>query len=94
MKKKRTARDIQREILHNLFDITVEQYEQVWKSQKGRCAICGVTRTKDYGLTVDYIYKENRIRGLVCENCHLIIDQIENNPELFKKAALYLEINK
>jgi len=91
MRRKRSNENVQRDILYNLFGVTIEQYEQVLKSQNGKCAMCGIVQIKDHELIVDYNYKENRIRGLLCEKCFDIIYQIGNDLELLEKAALYLK---
>ncbi len=88
--RKKSDKDIQKDIFRNLFGITIEQYEQILKLQNRKCAICKKCSNKNYGLIVDYNYKENKIRGLLCECCYGIICQIDDDPKLLEKAALYL----
>jgi len=90
MRRKKSDKDIQRDILYNLFGITIEQYEQVLKLQNGKCAVCGGIQTKDDELIVDYCYKTLRIRGLLCHNCNHGLITFNDDPELLEKAALYL----
>jgi Recombination endonuclease VII len=74
--------------------VTREQYDSLLTAQKGVCAICGrEDRGKRSGwkLSVDHNHKTLAIRGLLCAPCNLAIDYFQDNPELCRIAADYLE---
>lgn len=73
------------------YGITLEQYNDLFKKQKGMCAVCGrhqneIGRT----LAVEHCHKTERVRGLVCQRCNLAIGVLENK-ELCLKVTLFLE---
>jgi hypothetical protein len=42
---------------------------------------------------VDHCHKTGIVRGLLCVQCNLAIGQFNDNPEIVKIAAKYLELN-
>jgi len=49
--------------------MTVEKYDAMLKSQKGKCALCG-NPPKKIRLSVDHNHKTGNIRGLLCYRCN------------------------
>lgn len=81
------------------YGIGIAEYEEILKSQWGRCAICGKEETmihpnhntgKPQRLAVDHCHNTGRIRGLLCSRCNIGIGKL-NTPDLLRKAAKYLE---
>ena len=69
------------------YGLTLEQYDEKLKAQKGSCAICKIPIKKP---DVDHDHKTGKTRGLLCQRCNLWLAPIEN--ERFHKAAeAYLE---
>ena len=58
--------------LKNKYGITIEQYNQMYKSQNGVCSICGKPETTKYKdrtiqrLSIDHDRKTGLVRGLLC----------------------------
>lgn len=91
--------------LRNNHGMTVEQYERMLAEQNGVCAICGKPETKrstggsdkPLPLAVDHCHKTRRsgvskgIRGLLCQACNIGLGKFDDEPELLRKAAAYLE---
>jgi len=72
------------------YGISLEEYDQLFSTQRGRCAICGRT---DSILAVDHDHVTNRIRGLLCAPCNgalAWLERIEANQEGVGKAMSYL----
>ena len=64
------------------YGITLDDYNKMFKEQKGRCAICerhqnDLTRT----LCVDHDHKTNQVRALLCVTCNTDVSVIENRLE-------------
>jgi len=77
------------------YNITEEDYKNLFEKQNGKCAICG---SKDIGkrdanhLAVDHCHETGKIRGLLCAHCNKALGGMKDDPDLLKKAADYLEI--
>lgn len=70
------------------YGITVEQYDQLFEYQGGRCAICNKTSTKK--LNVDHDHNTGEIRGLLCGNCNKALGLFDDAIEALQAAIDYL----
>jgi Recombination endonuclease VII len=80
--------------------ISVEQYHQLRKEHQYCCAICGLSEDQSlYGkLQIDHDHKccssdiscGQCIRGLLCHKCNKALGLFKDNPELLKKAVVYV----
>jgi len=73
-------------ILKYEYGITLDQYNEMFKSQEGKCAICQrhqneLTRT----LCVDHDHKTNKVRALLCLTCNTDVSVVENRLEEMTK---------
>ena len=69
-------------ILKYEYGITLDQYNEMFKEQEGKCAICQrhqnkLTRT----LCVDHDHKTNKVRALLCITCNTDVSVVENRLE-------------
>lgn len=60
-------------------------------AQDGKCAICRTERRWKYRLVVDHCHTTNKVRGLLCESCNLVIGKMLDTPQLLREAAHYIE---
>jgi len=68
------------------------EYEQMFKSQKGKCKICNTSnpgRGKNK-MSIDHCHKTGKIRGLLCNSCNNGLGMFKDDPELLVKAMEYL----
>ena len=78
------------------FSITWQQYEDMFKRQGGKCAICQRPertinrRGEIFLLAVDHDHETNEIRGLLCNNCNRGIGLLETQQNLLSALA-YLQ---
>ena len=94
-RKYRPAADRRRTL--RAYGISQQQWDAMLKAQKERCAICGTTdptggmkgRAKTW--SIDHCHDSDRVRGLLCSRCNLGIGQLQDDPELLRKAAEYIE---
>lgn len=78
--------------LKRLYGITLEEYDALFDAQHGCCAICGKHQSiLDRTLDVDHDHKTNRIRSLLCSHCNTVLGLMDDDPELLRKAAKYLD---
>jgi hypothetical protein len=74
------------------FGLSLDEYNQMFKSQNGCCAICedpqeGLSKN----LAVDHCADTKVIRGLLCDNCNRAIGQLKHSVKNLMKAISYLQ---
>lgn len=75
--------------------ITVEQYNEMFEKQAGKCAICGNTEdVSKKRLAIDHCHKEGHVRGLLCQLCNTGMGKFKDNYDNLLKAAEYLKANR
>lgn len=80
------------------YGITVKTFEDLLKTQNGKCAICcskleigkdGISRTKN--VAVDHCHITGKVRGILCKNCNVALGFMQDSTELLHKAIEYLK---
>jgi hypothetical protein len=75
-----------------MFNITLEQYEDMVKSQGDCCAICGKHRTKNgKRLAVDHCHATGNVRALLCSLCNKSLGGFKDDINMLIKAIEYLK---
>lgn len=73
------------------YGITLEEYEKMFASQKGCCAICGSHQSElKKSLHIDHCHESKKIRGLLCQKCNSFLGLAHDNVDLLKSAIKYL----
>ena len=74
------------------YNLTLEQYQQMYIDQNGCCLIC--KKSISYDRTcIDHNHQTNEVRGLLCYRCNIGLSFVENE-NLLRVALEYLEKNK
>jgi len=75
------------------YGLTDEDVAKQLAAQNNRCAICGLVfeAAGRRGPHVDHDHDLYRLRKLLCFKCNLMLGCAEDDPELLKRAAQYLE---
>lgn len=73
------------------YGINIEQYEEMYYKQDGKCAICKVYNES---LVVDHDHKTSKIRGLLCKKCNLSLGYVNDNTKILKSMIAYIKRNK
>lgn len=95
------AASYRKSILYQKYGVTVEDYDEILKSQNGVCYICG-SEPKLRRLAVDHehikgyskldpIDKRKYVRGLLCHFCNRFYMGGKPTVEKFKKCIQYIE---
>jgi len=85
------AKEYQLKLKYNL---TSEQYDEMFKKQNGCCAICNKHQSKlKHNLSVDHSHDSGKVRGLLCHNCNLAIGLLNDDSKLTNKATQYLKFH-
>lgn len=69
------------------YGVTRDQFDQMFLSQKGACAVCGRVTTP---LCVDHCHTTGRVRGLLCKPCNSYLGIIGESTKILGKAIVYL----
>ena len=90
---------IRDKIYQRKFGITLEDYQRMFESQNGCCAICGTDKPTGHGkkngrLSVDHDHETGFVRGLLCTNCNIALGGFFDNIDYLKKAIDYLTLNR
>lgn len=71
--------------------LTDEVYKHVLREQRGVCAICKERCKWGKDLAVDHDHRYGNVRGLLCGRCNRGIGQFDDDPDLLREAANYLD---
>lgn len=82
-----------------VYNLTVEQYDNMQMKQDYSCAICHIPSES---LRVDHDHSccpgeqscGKCVRALLCHNCNCTLGYGKDNPELLRKAADYIESHR
>lgn len=73
------------------YGLSVGEYDEMMLHQDGVCAVCGQECSTGRRLAVDHDHATGAVRGLLCNNCNFGIGQLQDDPDLLRTAADYLE---
>jgi hypothetical protein len=79
-----------------MFNITLEEYNELLKKQNYKCAICNGYEIsyRNEVLSVDHNHNTGEIRGLLCNTCNRALGLFKDNENLLKNAIKYLKQNE
>lgn len=78
------------------YGMTLDEYEEIYRTQDGVCAICGSGPhggpewARKQWLSVDHCHTTGHIRGLLCDNCNIGLGKFKDDPEFLQVAIEYL----
>ena len=76
--------------LAKTYGISVERYDEMFKSQNGGCAICSGQNLDGKRLYVDHNHTTGAVRGLLCGKCNNAIGLFKESPDILTAAWAYL----
>ena len=80
--------------LKRLYGITEDDYDEMYRAQRGCCWICGVHQsTLKRRLNVDHDHESGDVRALLCCNCNKGIGLLGDDPKTVQQAANYLRFH-
>jgi hypothetical protein len=85
-----TAEYYRRQSLKYNFGITLEEYDALFDSQDGKCAIC-LLPPSGRQLAVDHDHKTGKIRGLLCTKCNVALGLLNDDIGRLFLAIEYLK---
>jgi len=87
-------REFKRKEVLAKYGITQADYDQKLADQAGGCAICGSVEADSLGrrMYLDHDHQTGKARGLLCGKCNFGIGSLQDDPNLLRAAADYLEV--
>ena len=83
------------ENLKKRYGITLDDYNKMFDSQQGKCAICFTHQTElKVALAVDHRHSDGKVRELLCDGCNRGIGLLREDPVILQSAIRYLEKHK
>jgi hypothetical protein len=73
--------------LSSNYGISIEQYNKMHATQKGKCLIC----LREEKLFVDHCHGSGTVRGLLCSPCNLLLGMCNEDPRILGMAVSYLK---
>lgn len=73
--------------IKRLYNLTIEEYEEMLKSQKRKCFLCGKALRKG-DVNIDHDHMTNQVRKLLCTYCNIRMASVDNE-EWLSKAIQY-----
>ncbi len=84
--------------LKHRYGIDLKEYNKLYDSQNGLCAICRLPETfihnktgKPQDLSVDHSHTSGKVRGLLCQSCNHGLGKFKDDVDICRAAANYLE---
>lgn len=78
-----------RTAIHKKIGLLADDYEKMWESQSGKCAICKELSPQKL-LCADHDHKNGKIRALLCNDCNVGLGQFRDDPARLSSALAYL----
>lgn len=81
------------------YGMTEDEFNALYESQGGKCAICGKPLTKvggakDQVAHIDHDHETDKVRGILCTKCNVGLGSFKDSLELMDKAKAYLVKSK
>lgn len=87
--KKQPMGNISRSLTAQKYRTTDSVLAKLKADQGGKCAIC----PNGLAYAVDHCHTTGKVRGYLCSHCNLMLGHAQDNPEVLRRAAQYLEDN-
>jgi len=72
--------------------LSLEEFNDLFESQDGCCAICGRHQTElKHALCIDHNHVTGEVRGLLCDSCNKLLGFSSDDIEILLNAIKYLE---
>lgn len=76
--------------LRRVYGMTPERYDELLKSQDGKCALCGRTEVTRR-LSIDHDHKTGVVRGLLCPPCNRALGTLGDGEGTIERLRKYLK---
>lgn len=92
---------MRRHTLRTRYGMTLEQFEEMWHSQGGKCANpgCDFTALLDMAdrrqaLEVDHDHATGKVRALLCPPCNRALGHVNDDPSKLTGLIAYIAAHR
>ena len=79
-------------MLKSNYGMSLEDYATLLSSQDNKCIICGTEPEPNTdSFPVDHDHVTGIVRGILCLNCNRGLGHFQDDPEILRAAAIYLD---
>jgi len=94
--RKNNSDAVKSSTLKSMYGITLDEYNQMWHNQFGKCAICrepetAIIKGKKIELAVDHCHTTGKVRGLLCHHCNKALGAFKDDVCSLESAVQYLK---
>ena len=68
----------------------LKKAEKAIKNSNGLCEICSEKLLNTKKMHVDHDHNTNKFRGILCDNCNIMLGYARNEPEILEAGAEYI----
>lgn len=78
------------------YGLTYDDYLCLLEAQDYKCAICGCDEfennwtSRKIPFSVDHCHENNKVRGLLCDNCNVLLGHAKDDVNILQNAIKYL----
>ena len=83
----------QESYLKRKYGVTLEEKNKMIQNQGNKCGLCNKDFSSKKDTHLDHCHSSGKVRMVLCGSCNIGLGYFKDNPELLRKAALYLEEN-
>lgn len=73
-----------------MYGITKQDYDNLFRLQNGKCAVCGKNNHRNRRLSVDHNHKTDKVRGLLCHSCNVVLGLCKESEKTLLALISYL----
>jgi len=77
--------------LKDTYNISPKEYDDMLKSQGGKCKTCNVDISGKTHANVDHCHVTKKVRGLLCPNCNKALGMVGDNTAILQSLIEYLQ---
>lgn len=75
------------------YGIRLSEWKELLTIQRGQCKICFTRFSKKIKPCVDHDHSTNKVRGILCVNCNVMLGNARDSILILKQAIEYLASN-
>lgn len=82
-----------RKTLLNKYSLSEDDQAELLRKQQHKCKICDISFNSLHSknMCIDHDHVTNKVRGILCSNCNLLLGYSKDNISTLEKAISYLK---
>ena len=77
--------------LKRSYGVSFKEKDRMIQEQDNKCGLCNKDFSSKKDTHLDHCHSSGKVRMVLCGSCNVGLGYFKDNPELLRKAALYLE---